>query len=292
MSAPWVTSGVSGSSTASVSTRRPSASSSTWRIALASGGCSSSIAWAPRAHRDLEHGLVGRDDPGLPAARAPSVASSTSSSIASVRAPRSSGVSTGSRRPLASARDFTGRAITRTAGKPSVRPARRGLAVASRRLVRTTRGVRTRVDASPCASRRPRSRAVARVAFQVACAVAGSLLVAGLAQISFTLPFTPVPITGQTLGVLLVGAAYGPALGAATLGLYLVLGRRRAAGARARGRRVARAPASRCCGSRRPPAGTSGGSCWRPRLTGWLAPPRMGPFAPRRRSGRCCSARS
>lgn len=70
----------------------------------------------------------------------------------------------------------------------------------------------------------PRSRAAARAAFQVACAVAGSLLVAGLAQISFKLPFTPVPVTGQTLGVLLVGAAYGPALGAATMGLYLLWG--------------------------------------------------------------------
>ena len=70
----------------------------------------------------------------------------------------------------------------------------------------------------------PRSRAVARVGFQVACAVGGSVLVAGLAQISFWLPFTPVPITGQTLGVLLVGAAYGPALGAATLGLYVFWG--------------------------------------------------------------------
>ena len=68
----------------------------------------------------------------------------------------------------------------------------------------------------------PRSRAAARVAFEIACAVVGSFLVAGLAQISFSLPFTPVPITGQTLGVLLVGAAYGPALGAATMLLYLV----------------------------------------------------------------------
>lgn len=70
----------------------------------------------------------------------------------------------------------------------------------------------------------PRSRASARVAFQVACAVGGSILIAGLAQISFRLPFTPVPITGQTLGVLLVGAAYGPGLGAATLVLYLLWG--------------------------------------------------------------------
>jgi biotin transport system substrate-specific component len=52
--------------------------------------------------------------------------------------------------------------------------------------------------------------------------VVGAVLIAGLAQFTIYLPFTPVPITGQTLGVLLVGAAYGPALGAATVGLYLV----------------------------------------------------------------------
>ena len=67
-----------------------------------------------------------------------------------------------------------------------------------------------------------RSRTASRVAFQVACAVVGSFLVAGLAQISIHLGFTPVPITGQTLGVLLIGAAYGPGLGAATMGLYLL----------------------------------------------------------------------
>lgn len=67
----------------------------------------------------------------------------------------------------------------------------------------------------------PRSRAAARLAFQIACAVGGSLLMGGLAQITVHLPFTPVPITGQTLGVLLIGAAYGPALGGATILLYL-----------------------------------------------------------------------
>ena len=67
-----------------------------------------------------------------------------------------------------------------------------------------------------------RTRTSARLAFAVGCVLAGSLLCAGLAQISFHLPFTPVPITGQTLGVLLIGAAYGPGLGAATLLLYLV----------------------------------------------------------------------
>jgi biotin transport system substrate-specific component len=67
-----------------------------------------------------------------------------------------------------------------------------------------------------------RPGAAARTTYAATCAILGSLLVAVLAQISFTLPFTPVPVTGQTLGVLLVGAAYGPGLGAATLGLYLV----------------------------------------------------------------------
>ena len=68
----------------------------------------------------------------------------------------------------------------------------------------------------------PRSRAAARVAYQAACAVVGAALLSVLAQVSIPLPFTPVPITGQTLGVLLVGAAYGPWLGASTVVLYLV----------------------------------------------------------------------
>jgi len=70
----------------------------------------------------------------------------------------------------------------------------------------------------------PRSQSTARAWFEVACVVAGSLLIAGLAQLRLHLPFTPVPITGQTLGVLLVGAAFGPGLGAATVGLYLAEG--------------------------------------------------------------------
>lgn len=61
-----------------------------------------------------------------------------------------------------------------------------------------------------------------RLAYQLALALVGSWLIAALAQISIPLPFTPVPITGQTLGVLLVGAALGPAYGAASIGLYLL----------------------------------------------------------------------
>jgi biotin transport system substrate-specific component len=54
--------------------------------------------------------------------------------------------------------------------------------------------------------------------------VVGSLLIAALAQIEILLPFTPVPITGQTFGVLLVGAVLGSKRGAAALILYIMEG--------------------------------------------------------------------
>ena len=54
--------------------------------------------------------------------------------------------------------------------------------------------------------------------------LAGTALVAGAAQISVKLPFTPVPITGQTFAVLLVGASLGCVLGTASAMLYLWLG--------------------------------------------------------------------
>jgi biotin transport system substrate-specific component len=54
----------------------------------------------------------------------------------------------------------------------------------------------------------------------LALIAAGSLLIAMLAQISIPLPFTPVPITGQTFGVLLVGAALGSKRGILSMILY------------------------------------------------------------------------
>ena len=51
-----------------------------------------------------------------------------------------------------------------------------------------------------------------------------SAAIALLAQLSIDLPFTPVPITGQTLGVLLTGALLGSKRGALTLFLYLLEG--------------------------------------------------------------------
>ena len=52
----------------------------------------------------------------------------------------------------------------------------------------------------------------------------GSAVVALTAQLSFPLPFTPVPVTGQTFGVLLTGALLGSRRGGAALLLYLVEG--------------------------------------------------------------------
>jgi Uncharacterized conserved protein len=54
--------------------------------------------------------------------------------------------------------------------------------------------------------------------------VGGSLLVALSAQVAIPLPFTPVPITLQTLAVLLVGAALGSKRGGLALLLYLAEG--------------------------------------------------------------------
>jgi len=54
--------------------------------------------------------------------------------------------------------------------------------------------------------------------------VGGVVFVALLAQIRIVLPFTPVPITGQTLGVILIGATYGFRLGFLTLAAYVVSG--------------------------------------------------------------------
>ncbi len=66
------------------------------------------------------------------------------------------------------------------------------------------------------------AQAAGRPARIAALAVIGSLLVAVAAQVS--VPMIPVPMTLQTLAVLMVGAAYGARLGAATLALYALQG--------------------------------------------------------------------
>ncbi|MCP5065238.1 MAG: biotin transporter BioY [bacterium] len=52
----------------------------------------------------------------------------------------------------------------------------------------------------------------------------GCLLMALLAQVRIPLWFTPVPITGQTFGVALLGGALGSWRAASALGLYVFLG--------------------------------------------------------------------
>jgi len=52
----------------------------------------------------------------------------------------------------------------------------------------------------------------------------GTALVALAAQVAVPIPGTPVPVTLQPLAVLIVGGLLGPALGASSLVLYLLLG--------------------------------------------------------------------
>jgi biotin transport system substrate-specific component len=59
---------------------------------------------------------------------------------------------------------------------------------------------------------------------EVVLVVLGAALVALAAQVVIPLPFTPVPITGQTFAVVLVGGALGAVRGALSLSLYLVVG--------------------------------------------------------------------
>lgn len=58
----------------------------------------------------------------------------------------------------------------------------------------------------------------------VALVVGAAGFVGLLAQVSIHLSFTPVPITGQTLGVLLAGTALGWRRAAAAMALYAVAG--------------------------------------------------------------------
>src|ERR1700751_5454789 len=59
---------------------------------------------------------------------------------------------------------------------------------------------------------------------QIALPVAASLFVALCARVTVPLPFTPVPLTLQNFGVLLVGLMLGSRRGFAALALYLAEG--------------------------------------------------------------------
>jgi biotin transport system substrate-specific component len=65
---------------------------------------------------------------------------------------------------------------------------------------------------------------VAHVVRDVLLVIGAAGFVGALAQISIHLSFTPVPITGQTLGVLLAGTALGWRRAAASMALYAIAG--------------------------------------------------------------------
>jgi len=65
---------------------------------------------------------------------------------------------------------------------------------------------------------------VLQAARQVSLVVGASLFVALCAHVALPLPFTPVPLTLQNFGVLMVGLALGSRRGFAALALYLAEG--------------------------------------------------------------------
>lgn len=66
----------------------------------------------------------------------------------------------------------------------------------------------------------PRSSALTQALF----IVGGVGFIAAMAQISLPVPGSPVPVTGQTLAVLLIGTTYGARLGVTTFATYLLAG--------------------------------------------------------------------
>jgi biotin transport system substrate-specific component len=66
----------------------------------------------------------------------------------------------------------------------------------------------------------PRSTALTEALF----VVGGIGFIALLAQIAIPVPGSPVPVTGQTLAVLLIGTTYGARLGFITFATYLLAG--------------------------------------------------------------------
>lgn len=62
------------------------------------------------------------------------------------------------------------------------------------------------------------------LAADIALVFAGAVMTSIAAQISVPLPFSPVPITGQTFAVLLVAATLGMSRGSLSMALYVLFG--------------------------------------------------------------------
>jgi biotin transport system substrate-specific component len=63
-----------------------------------------------------------------------------------------------------------------------------------------------------------------KLTLQLMSVLSGAVLLTLLAQLYIRLPFTPIPITGQTFGVALISLLWGRKLGLATVMLYLTMG--------------------------------------------------------------------
>jgi biotin transport system substrate-specific component len=70
---------------------------------------------------------------------------------------------------------------------------------------------------------RPRERTWARF-YDIAVILAGSFLIGLSAKVQFLLPFSPVPITGQTFAVLVIGALLGARRGSLAVLAYIIQG--------------------------------------------------------------------
>jgi len=70
---------------------------------------------------------------------------------------------------------------------------------------------------------RPSNKAYACF-YDIALVIGGSLFIAASTQLKIFLPFSPVPITGQTFAVLITGALYGARRGGLSVVLYIIMG--------------------------------------------------------------------
>ena len=69
-----------------------------------------------------------------------------------------------------------------------------------------------------------RLRLEKNIIFDVVIIILGSVFVALSSQLAFYLPFSPIPITGQTFAVLFIGAVLGSRRGGLSLALYVLEG--------------------------------------------------------------------
>lgn len=70
---------------------------------------------------------------------------------------------------------------------------------------------------------RPAGR-ISSTAYDIMLVLAGSILIALSAKVAFPLPFSPVPVTGQTFAVLLMGALLGSKRGVLAVLAYMAEG--------------------------------------------------------------------